>query len=1046
MKFVGSTTRALAGSSLAALDFDGDTKDDLAMGAPKDATGEHNGGAVHLFLGGQILGSTEVLSIGNTDASWFGTWGDLVGSSVANGGDLNNDGDDDLLIGAQKHSSAGYRSGTVFVMFGGGALSSDYVTNAFDLMLAGPSAGAEAGVSVAGNTDLNNDGNVDIVIGALKAGGVQNSAGAAFVMYGPFAPGSDSLANADAKLRGAQKNEYAGATLATFGDINNDGFGDLAVGAWRAQAGLKRDGRISLFFGGEDTADEEQYYLDTDGDGFGDNATGVPSCTPLAGRILIGDDCDDGANDRYPGADESICNGTDYNCDGFSGATDNDGDGYQACNDCDDGNPAVSPAASEVCDGIDNNCANGADESTALDAMTWYYDNDGDTYGFDALPLPGCEQPDLPGNLIMAGGDCDDTNPNVNIGASEFCDAIDNDCDNTIDEPDAIDAVAWYVDSDGDGFGDGSGAEINDNAQEVASFGCSAPAGYLADNTDCDDDDPNIKPGAVETCDGRDNDCDGLNYIGGQKSLDEADVALAGSQAWGRLGQKALFLPDQNADGFDEIVIGAPGDDNQATAGGAVYVVAGDANAVHVDVLTPHADGSQKWLARIGADRLDSEFGSSIAVGDANNDGVADLLIGAPYDRNGGASAGRVSLFYGPLTGDLDQGDADVNFVGENGMLFGWDVALVDLDGDGNDDTVISARGFNATQTEAGAAFIFYSDDGTSQKLHTDADAQINGTSQKQKLSILANLGDINNDTYDDLGMGSPEANNTKGQFDILYGAATQKSGAVASDATWTGSAGLDKVGYAIAGGGDSNGDSIDDVLLGSDNGQVWLVHGSGTLPASGAIETLANATFVGLTSQKAGRSVAFAGDVNNDTYDDLLIGAPGDDTVDRNAGAVFLVYGGQNWAAYDNGDGDVELENSQHFGFTDELGSDITAQLQGVQEGAKLFGTAFSDEAGSDVSGGGDANGDGIADILIGVPNLDDDNNSDVGGVIIEFGGEYGTDIGAVDAHQRDRQRPRRVRQQRHDHHRVPTARRASWRRQPAVRRPVRGAGLQRW
>ncbi len=97
------------------------------------------------------------------------------------------------------------------------------------------------------------------------------------------------------------------------------------------------------------------------------------------------------------------------------------------------------------------------------------------------------------------GTDCDDGNPDIHTDAEEICDGIDNNCDGTVDEDDAIDASTWYADTDGDGYGD------NDAWIES----CNLTDGYVIFGDDCDDDDPSLSPGVIEACDGIDNNCDG---------------------------------------------------------------------------------------------------------------------------------------------------------------------------------------------------------------------------------------------------------------------------------------------------------------------------------------------------------------------------------------------------------------------------------------------------------------------------------------------------------------------------------------------------------
>ncbi|MDO8631430.1 MAG: MopE-related protein, partial [Phycisphaerales bacterium] len=253
-----------------------------------------------------------------------------------------------------------------------------------------------------------------------------------------------------------------------------------------------------------------------DGDGFGDDSVTYESCVSTApsGYVEDGGDCDDASAAYNPAAAEADCTDpNDYNCDGSVGYADDDLDGFAACEDCDDTEAAANSGEVEACDGIDNDCDGTVDEDDAVDAATWYADDDGDGYGDSAATDISC---DAPSGYVADATDCDDGRGATNPGATEYCNSVDDDCDGSVDESDADDVSTWYYDQDGDGYGE----------ESTSLYACDAPVGYIATAGDCDDDASGVNPSATEVCDSADTDedCDG--------SADDDDASATGQVTW----------------------------------------------------------------------------------------------------------------------------------------------------------------------------------------------------------------------------------------------------------------------------------------------------------------------------------------------------------------------------------------------------------------------------------------------------------------------------------------------------------------------------------
>ncbi len=344
------------------------------------------------------------------------------------------------------------------------------------------------------------------------------------------------------------------------------------------------------------------------------------------------------------------------------------------------------------------------------------------------LPLSGClvdfaryearlhDLTDNDGDGFVYEDDCDDANAVVHPDAIEVCDGLDQDCDGAADDA-AVDAAAWYPDTDGDGLGASTGEVVL----------CSAPSGFVSSADDCDDANAGAQPGADEVpydaidqdCDGVDaSDLDGDGHAGGSgDDCDDADASvhpdapeawadaftdndcdaaleldapeLFGGEYWNvgvdaaSFGSRVHRYGDLDGDGADEILVASVGRSREYTNSGVVYLVSsagsGDADA---GALRTFEGGGVEWYLSSGLD----------AGRDLDADGLPDVLITA----TGVEDEGRAFLVPGDtlLAGSvLLPDDAAAVYEGVDRYAYwGSDVAYVgDVDGDGAEDMALAA-------------------------------------------------------------------------------------------------------------------------------------------------------------------------------------------------------------------------------------------------------------------------------------------------------------------------------------------------------------------
>ena len=422
-----------------------------------------------------------------------------------------------------------------------------------------------------------------------------------------------------------------------------------------------------------------------------------------------------------------------------------------------------------------------------------------------------------------------------------------------------------------------------------------------------------------------------------------ADARLLGENTNDLAGAAVSGAGDVDADGFDDIIIGARRADPNIQDGGVAYIVHGPVSG---DLDLANAG------ARLIGERAYDYAGSRVSdAGDVNGDGFDDVLVGSFGEDTGGNMASASNLVLGPMSGDIDLADAEAKFIGEaakDHAMYGLSDAG-DVNDDGFDDILIGAKGNDQGGNWAGAAYIVLGPVSGDLDL-AFADAKMVGENNEDRAGIrVSGLEDTDGDGFADVLVGAhfnDTAAQNAGVGYIVNGPIRGSFSLGAADAILIGEDLGDYVGLRSSGGGDVNGDGLSDAFIGGFETDAvviqqqastgYLVHGYmvGDIDLATADAKLMGVFATGLR----GLDVSDAGDVNNDGFDDLLVGSKFEDTSGNNAGATYLVLGPVA--------GTVNLEED----------ADV-----------RILGDVFGDFLGFDVSGVGDTDGDGFDDFVLG-------------------------------------------------------------------------------
>ncbi|MXS77519.1 hypothetical protein ABF87_05990 [Nitrosomonas sp. JL21] len=1065
-------------------DVNGDGFDDVIVSAPgADSNGYDSGSSYVVFGKESGFGAVINLSSLN-GTNGFRLDGaakyDEAGFLVSNAGDVNGDGFDDVIVSAPRADSNGYDSGSSYVVFGKESgfsaamnLSSIDGNNGFRL---DGNAYDYVGLSVSTAGDVNGDGLDDVIVGVYKADLNGAGSGSSYVVFGKesgFSAVMDlsSIDGTNGFRLDGTTHDSAGLPVSTAGDINGDGFDDVIVGAWSAETDGNLLGSNYIVFGKASGFDAAMDLSSLDGNnGFRlneNNNFGSISSVSNAGDVN-GDGIDDfivgvsGAepNGHWSGSSYVVFGKTSgFNASmALSNLSSIDGFRLDGAED-DLSGGSVSSAGDVNRDGFDDLIigANGADPNGERSGSSYIVFGRSD-FGDGGFPVVGTPENDqLEGTSAAEHFKAGDGNDRMigRGGADEFHGEAGNDYIQVLDlgfglvdggsGNDVLHTDGKDLNLDLTGYrGKIRGIETIDLSGQGDNMLTLTEAELkeLSDTTDTLKVHGNAGDQVILEGNWIDGGGEGTyhTYMQGDavalvesgilvmpktiinlSSLDGSNgFRLDGSAAVDESGRSVSKAGDINGDGFDDVIVGAPGASGiYDLSSGSAFVVFGAAAGFEASLDLSLLDGKNGF--RVDGEDEFNWLGNSVSsAGDVNGDGFDDVILGANTDLNG-YSSGSSYVLFGKASGfdatlslpSLDGGNG-FRLDGEAGDYANTVSDAGDVNGDGFGDLIIGAVGASSNGVRSGSTYVVFGRaSGFDAKLNlsnldghngfrldgelTDGSNSYNGDYSGESVS---NAGDVNGDGFDDVIIGAsgadPNGDNSGNSY-VVFGKASGFSAEMdlanldgKNGFRLDGASAGDSSGKSVSSAGDVNGDGFDDVVIGTFGGDSNDEHSHSSYVVFGRASGFSAAMdLAGLDGSNgfrldgevetdwAGRSVSTAGDVNGDGFDDVIVGTPNAYT----GGSSYVVFG-------------------KASGFSDVV--DLT-NLDS-DSGFRIDGESGIDMSSSSVSTAGDINGDGLDDLIVGASHADW-NDFQSGSSYIIFGRKNSGSVNVIEGTSEDDQ-----------------------------------------